>query len=83
MYFVLKFLKFYLHSFRSTCFGHHCVHPDDGHNGVRNMYSGINVYKILKILKQSTSGWRFYSSYYNDVRNHEPGTIQNYFFQSF
>jgi len=26
-------------------------------------------------LKQSTSGWRFYSSYYNDVRNHEPELI--------
>jgi len=23
-------------------------------------------------LKQSTSSWRFYSSYYNDVLNHEP-----------
>jgi len=31
-----------------------------------------NVNKILRILKQSTSGWRFYSSYYNVVRNHEP-----------
>ena len=32
-----------------------------------------NVNKILRILKQSTSSWRFYSSYCNDVRNHEPG----------
>ena len=31
-----------------------------------------NVNKFLRILKQSTSGWRFYSSYCNDVRNHEP-----------
>ena len=31
-----------------------------------------NVNKILRILKQSTSSWRFYSSYHNDVRNHEP-----------
>jgi len=31
-----------------------------------------NVNKILRILKQSTFSWRFYSSYYNDVRNHEP-----------
>ena len=29
MYFVLKFLKFYLHYSRSTCFGHHCVHHQE------------------------------------------------------
>jgi len=33
-----------------------------------------NVNKILRILKQITSSWRFHSSYYNDVRNHEPET---------
>jgi len=27
---------------------------------------------VFKGLKQSTSSWRFYSSYYNDVRNYEP-----------
>jgi len=50
MYFVLKILKILFTLFRSTCFGHPCVHhqelllmmaPDDGHKGVRNMYSGI------------------------------------------
>ena len=34
-----------------------------------------NVNKILRILKQSTSSWRFYSSYCNDVRNHEPEAL--------
>jgi len=29
-------------------------------------------FKELRILKQSTPSWRFYSSYYNGVRNHEP-----------
>jgi len=27
---------------------------------------------VAHILKQSTSSWRFYSSYHNNVRNHEP-----------
>ena len=29
----------------------------------------------FKGLKQSTSSWRFYSSYHNDVRNREPETF--------
>jgi len=33
----------------------------------------------FKGLKQSTSSWCFYSSYYNDVRNHEPEIYQEYF----
>jgi len=34
----------------------------------------IYIYMTLVAygLKQSTSSWRSYSSYYNDVRNHEP-----------
>ena len=30
------------------------------------------TYQISKKKKKSTSGWRFYSSYHNDVWNHEP-----------
>jgi len=135
MYFVLKILKILFTLFRSTCFGHHCVHHQEllsctcslrsrvvlgslcptvllcctiphttphttlqhsrtgGHNEpsttldqrlhvqLRSSWwwtqwcpkhvERNNVNKILRILKQSTSSWHFYSKL-SSTMYHEP-----------
>ena len=82
MYFVLKSLKFYLHysalhvsdTIVSIIRSFSAAHAVSGPVWclVRCVLQSCYVVTFLRILKQSTSSWRFYSSYYNDVRNQEP-----------
>ena len=72
-----KIIKILFTLFRFTFFGHHCAHHRDQrlHVQLRSSWwwtqwcpkhvERNNVNKILRILKQSTSSWRFYSSFYS------------------
>jgi len=54
MYFVLKILKILFTLFRSTCFGHHCVHHQELLSWAQWCPKHVernNVNKILRIFK--------------------------------
>jgi len=74
MYFVLKILKILFTLFRSICFGQHCVHHQESFSCTCSLWSRVLLGSLCPpvllccncsrgFLKQSTSGWRFYSSY--------------------
>jgi len=74
MYFVLKSLKFYLHYSISFINAKRAREVNKYKNAKQKLHRTIaaiwynknernNVNRILRILKQSTSSWRFYSSY--------------------
>jgi len=52
MYFILKILKILFTLFRSTCFGHHCVHHQELLSCTCSLWSSVVLGSLCCVLQQ-------------------------------